>query len=327
MICLLPNCCFLSETSRLVADPASPRVSRRRRSASRRTAERTSALLTEAGVDYDIVGPRMDAERMRGVRALGSRARSAWPEHVERRGAAHVRRRRARLLREHRVQVAVTGWTLTALLSTRLAGIPLVTEHAGSFLPPMFERRLLPAPSHPVGMPLERWLPERLRRRLFNARVADLDEPAGFNRVAAELGVDGVPSFPALLLGDLSLVTDVPRCSDSRVPRSTRGFRATRAGIDRAPGSATRGRSTRISQAPCPSVSTASWRARGRSSTSPSRPARQRSSAESSRRSRRSTPASSSPRRCTTCVTSRTSASSSTGSSRATRSSRVSTSP
>ena len=135
--------------------------------------------------------------------------------------------------REHRVQVAVTGWTLTALLSTRLAGIPLVTDAAGSFLPPMFERGLLPAPSHPVGMPLERWLPERLRRRLFNARVADLElYTAGFNRVAAERGVDGVPSFPALLLGDLSLVTDVPEVLglaraeiDSWVPRDASRYR------------------------------------------------------------------------------------------------------
>jgi UDP:flavonoid glycosyltransferase YjiC (YdhE family) len=32
----------------------------------------------------------------------------------------------------------------------------------------------------------------------------------GFNRVARELGVEGIPSFAALLLGDLTLVTDVP---------------------------------------------------------------------------------------------------------------------
>ena len=71
------------------------------------------------------------------------------------------------------VRIAVTGWTLTALLSTRLAGIPLVTEHAGSFLPPVFERGLLPEPSRPVGMPLERWLPTPIRRRLFNAERPD----------------------------------------------------------------------------------------------------------------------------------------------------------
>jgi UDP:flavonoid glycosyltransferase YjiC (YdhE family) len=117
----------------------------------------------------------------------------------------------AAYFREHEVRVAVTGWTLTALLSTRLAGIPLVTEHAGSFLPPVFERGLLPTPSSRVGMPFERWLPAPIRRRMFNAGPARLTiYTGGFNRVAAELGVEGVPSFAALLLGDLTLVTDVP---------------------------------------------------------------------------------------------------------------------
>jgi hypothetical protein len=49
--------------------------------------------------------------------------------------------------RAHGIRVAVTGWTLTALLSTRLAGIPLVTDHAGAFLPPALERGLLPVPT------------------------------------------------------------------------------------------------------------------------------------------------------------------------------------
>ena len=111
----------------------------------------------------------------------------------------------------HQVRAAVTGWTLTALLSTRLAGIPLVTEHAGSFLPPVFERGLLPAPSMPVGLPGERFLPRRARRWIQNAAPARLGVyTVGFNRVAAEFGVEPVPSFAALLLGDLTLVTDVP---------------------------------------------------------------------------------------------------------------------
>jgi UDP:flavonoid glycosyltransferase YjiC (YdhE family) len=113
--------------------------------------------------------------------------------------------------RAHGVHVAVTGWVLTALISTRLTGIPLVTEHSGSFLPPVFERGLLPAPSQGIGLPFERWLPERVRRYLFNAGAARLSlYTGGFNRIAAELGVEGVPSFPALLLGDLTLVTDIP---------------------------------------------------------------------------------------------------------------------
>ena len=39
-----------------------------------------------------------------------------------------------------KVSAVVTGFTLTALLSSRLAGIPVVAEHAGSYLPPVFER-------------------------------------------------------------------------------------------------------------------------------------------------------------------------------------------
>jgi len=128
----------------------------------------------------------------------------------------------------------VTGWTLTALLSTRLAGIPLITEHAGSFLPPVFERGLLPAPSGPLGLPGERFLPRRARRWIQNAAPARLGHyTAGFNWVAAELGVEPVPSFAALLLGDLTLVTDVPEVLglphaevDEWIPRDPRRYRA-----------------------------------------------------------------------------------------------------
>jgi UDP:flavonoid glycosyltransferase YjiC (YdhE family) len=113
--------------------------------------------------------------------------------------------------RAHEVSVAVTGWTLTALLSTRVAGIPLVTEHAGAFLPPAFERGLLPVPTSIALPPPIRWLPSGVRRRMYNARVSRVDFwTSGFNRVARELGVEGVPSFAALVLGDLTLVTDVP---------------------------------------------------------------------------------------------------------------------
>jgi UDP:flavonoid glycosyltransferase YjiC (YdhE family) len=105
--------------------------------------------------------------------------------------------------------VAVTGWTLTALLSTRLVGIPLATEHAGTYLPPVFERGLLPEPSMPVGPP--QWLPVAVRRWLVNKGAERLTMHLdGFNRVASELGIAPVPSFPALLIGDLTLVTDVP---------------------------------------------------------------------------------------------------------------------
>jgi UDP:flavonoid glycosyltransferase YjiC (YdhE family) len=82
-------------------------------------------------------------------------------------------------------------------------------------------------------MPHGRWLPKRIQRRLFNRGAARLKlYTAGFNRVAEQLGVEGVPSFPALLLGDLTLVTDVPEVlgipreeMESWTPRSPRSYR------------------------------------------------------------------------------------------------------
>jgi UDP:flavonoid glycosyltransferase YjiC (YdhE family) len=211
MICLLPNCCFLSETSRMLEIY---RALRARVAAGIKILTHGGpyeCMLQAAGVAYDVVGPGVSTQRyeefVRSLPGIGRPDQSMWSDDELRRYA----RAEAEYFRRHQVSVAVTGWTLTALLSTRLAGIPLVTEHAGSFLPPVFERGMLPAPSRPIGLPAERWLPGRIRRRLYNAGVPKLDfYTGGFNRVAAELGVEPIPSFPALLLGDLTLVTDVP---------------------------------------------------------------------------------------------------------------------
>jgi UDP:flavonoid glycosyltransferase YjiC (YdhE family) len=77
-------------------------------------------------------------------------------------------------------------------------------------VPPVFERRLLPAPTHPVDPRLRRdprWLSRFLINRTTNRTTGYC---GGFNRVAESLGVEGVPSLSALLLGDLSLVPEVP---------------------------------------------------------------------------------------------------------------------
>lgn len=210
MICLLANCCFLSETSRML-ELHRALVARGAQVCVATHGGVHEQLLREEGVAYDVLGEGFDAERcarfVRSVPGLGPPGQSMWTDDEIRTLVATE----ATYFADRGVRVAVTGWILTALLSTRLAGIPLVTEHAGAFLPPLFERGLLPAPSARMGIPLERWLPDAVRRRMFNARVDRLDLYTGaFNRAADELGVIGVPSFPALLLGDLTLVTDVP---------------------------------------------------------------------------------------------------------------------
>jgi UDP:flavonoid glycosyltransferase YjiC (YdhE family) len=190
-------------------------------------------VLQAAGVAYDVLGPGVSTRRyqefLRSVPGIGPADQSMWSDEELRSYAVAE----ADYFARHQVRAAVTGWTLTALLSTRLAGIPLVTEHAGSFLPPVFERGLLPAPSTPVGLPGERFLPRRALRWIQNAAPSRLGVyTAGFNRVAAELGVEPVPSFAALLLGDLTLVTDVPELLgltradvDGWIPRDPRRYR------------------------------------------------------------------------------------------------------
>jgi hypothetical protein len=235
MICLLPNCCFLSETSRMLEIYRALRDHEGSAAGVKVVTHGGpyESLLQAAGVPYDVLGPGVSTQRyqefLRSVPGIGPPDQSMWTDE-ELRSYAMAE---ADYFARHQVTAAVTGWTLTALLSTRLAGIPLVTEHAGSFLPPVFERGLLPAPSTPVGLPGERFLPRRALRWIQNAAPARLSVyTAGFNRVGAELGVEPVPSFAALLLGDLALVTDVPELLgvaradvDGWTPRDPRRYR------------------------------------------------------------------------------------------------------
>jgi UDP:flavonoid glycosyltransferase YjiC (YdhE family) len=232
MICVMPNCCFLSETSRgleiyraLVARGAAVRIATH--------GGTYEWVLREAGVPFDVLGPGMDprrcAEFVRSVPGMGSPDQSMWTDE-ELRSYADLE---VGYFRAHGVRVVVTGWLLTTLLSSQLAGIPVVVDHSGSFIPPVYERGLLPDFTMPVGLPLERWLPRSVKRWLVN-KGAERNQHyvAGFNRVAAELGVAGVSNLPALLLGDLTLVTEVPEVlgispsdMDGWRPRPASGFR------------------------------------------------------------------------------------------------------
>ena len=210
MICLLPNCCFLSEVTRMLEI---------RGALAERGAEVAIAthggpfrtVLDAAGIAYDVIGDGVSDERaaqfVRSVPGVGPPDQSMWSDdELLDWTAAEVD-----YFGRRGVSAVVTGWTLPALLSTRVAGIPLVTEHAGSWVPPVFEHGLLPAPLIPVGIPFERWLPRPIVRRMFNSGVANFSAYTdGFNRAAAQLDVAGLPSFASLLLGDLTLVTDVP---------------------------------------------------------------------------------------------------------------------
>ncbi|MEV6410823.1 nucleotide disphospho-sugar-binding domain-containing protein [Kribbella sp. NPDC051718] len=140
-----------------------------------------------AGIPYDVLGPGQSPTRaarfVGSAIGLGDPGQSMYDDEEIR---SYVLTE-AEYFRAHGITVAVTGFTLTALLSSRLSGVRVITEHAGSFVPPVFERYLPP-----------------------DRKPAEMDAYcSGFNRVADSLGIQGIPSLAALLLGDLSLVPEV----------------------------------------------------------------------------------------------------------------------
>lgn len=209
MICLMPQCGYLSETSRMIEI---------HRALVARGAEVRMAvhggtyewLIRRSGIDYDVVGPHMTAQRsaqlVRDSPGLGDVRQSVYTMSE----LLTYARAEAAYFRRHGVRAVVTGFTLTTLLSSRLAGIPVVTEHNGSWLPPVWEAGLLPVPAG-AAWPWMRAVPRRAMRRLVNAAPARVRWYTGpINAAARTLGVEPVPSMAALTLGDVALLTELP---------------------------------------------------------------------------------------------------------------------
>jgi UDP:flavonoid glycosyltransferase YjiC (YdhE family) len=205
VISIFAHCGYLSETSRMIE------IHRALAAAGAEVRMATHGgvhepQLAAAGIEYDLVPPRLGRERsMEIARSYGQGSvRESMLSDAEFRAHALAE---ASYLREVGASAAVTGITVSTLLSTRLAGVPLVTEHAGSFVPPVFERGLLPAPSTPMPVKLPRFLAAPTANRV----VPWLRWFAGgLRRVARELGVPPVPGLAAMLLGDLTLVPEIP---------------------------------------------------------------------------------------------------------------------
>ncbi|MEV6306403.1 glycosyltransferase [Actinoplanes sp. NPDC051861] len=204
MICLLPHCAYLSQTTRMIEIYRALRE----RGVTPRVATyggTYESVLAAEGIDYDLIGPRMDDERcarfLREQPSSGAVDQSAYSDEELR---AYVTAE-AEYFTGQGVETVVTGFALTATLSSRLAGIRLVTEHSASWIPPMFEHGLLPPLRSPrlVPQPVRKWAANALpgRARFYTG---------GFNRLAEQLGIPGLPSVAALILGDLTLVTEAP---------------------------------------------------------------------------------------------------------------------
>lgn len=232
MIALLPHCGFLSETTRML------HIAQALRAQGEPVCFATHGgpyahVLTDAGETVTRLAPHFDRARcerfLRDLVQIGRPGVRMQPADEVRESVAAE----AAFLQSVGARAVVTGFTLTAYLSSRVAGVPLITSHGGSFVPPVFERGLAPVPTT-MPMPGAEWLPRPVKRFIANHGTMRMAGPTRFlNEVAAELGVEGVPTLAALMLGDLTLVTDEARVlgiSDADLaawqPRRPQAFRA-----------------------------------------------------------------------------------------------------
>jgi hypothetical protein len=205
VICL-PNCAFLSETSRMVAIFRSlEQLGLSARLATH--GGRFEFVLRDERLSYDRLEPDLSLQDERRFIELTTKpwVPAYQPGVLEQHVHSEIE-----YFRKTEARVAIVGFSLSTALSARAAGIPLVVTHAGSFVPPILERGLFASTEHLDGRSLG-LLPRRWRDRFgqwFFPRARWQTRP--FNQVAAQLDIEPLRSTWELLLGDLTLVTDVP---------------------------------------------------------------------------------------------------------------------
>lgn len=110
-----------------------------------------------------------------------------------------------------RPAAVVIGFTMSAFISPRVAGIPLVSVNPFALTRPFFEARPAVWGEMLRGTPLG-WAPERLVNRIINAwalRTRAWTRP--MNATAKQFGAPGFPRTVDIFRGDYTLVTDIPQ--------------------------------------------------------------------------------------------------------------------
>ena len=207
-ICCFPNCAYLSETSRMIA--VYKRLIDRGEKAVIATHGGTyEFVLKDEGIPFEYITPIMSDERAQEFVAAnrGERGLQGFYEVEELRECVQSE---IKFLKENNIDVVLTGFTLSNSVSTRVTGIPLVVTHLGSWVPPIFERKMQPFRDD-FENPITRLIPESWKVNFLNwiySRIKFFTKP--FNVIAKELHIEPFKNILDIFIGDLTLVTDVP---------------------------------------------------------------------------------------------------------------------
>ena len=210
MILFLPNCSFLSEVSRALEIATALRA-RGVEVAFGSRGGRYGHLIESAGLSVaplePEVTPQIESDFLAAILSMGPRTSRDFYRDDELRAAVDAE---VDLIRRIGANLVVTGFTLSAYLSTRVAGVPLATDHGGSFVPPVLAHMLCPVAVNPPDPNLAK-LPHRVQRWMANRAPGFIRGPVDqLNRHAREREVEPLPSMLGLLCGDLTLVTELP---------------------------------------------------------------------------------------------------------------------
>ena len=139
-VVLLPNTAFISETSRMVA--VYGELQRLGVPALVATHGGTyDWILNDAGVPFEHLDPILTEEDCRRtLEVICDPLRKPLFSRVELRKQVEGE---MAFFRDVGARVALSGFTLSATLSARAAGIPLVVTHLGSWVPPVMDRGMM----------------------------------------------------------------------------------------------------------------------------------------------------------------------------------------
>ncbi len=207
-ICTFPNCAYLSETSRMIE------IYKELKSRNVDVVMATHGgpyewLFEDEGIEYTIVKPHFSNERARKFVQTNTGEKGLSEFYTSDELELHVKNEIAFYERSG-IEKVISGFTLSCAISTRAKSIPYVVTHLGSFVPPVFEKKML-VPTLVTDSKLfnlipQSWLVTLVNNLMFKSKMAT----KSFNAVAAKFGVAPFNSMTEVMMGDDVVVTDVP---------------------------------------------------------------------------------------------------------------------
>ncbi len=207
-ICCFPHCAYLSETSRMIAVYKELENKGVEVIMATHGGQYEELLKTEK-IPYFIVEPYMDTKRAQLFVATnrGEKGRKGFYETDELR--EHVQSEIA-FFKKHKIDKILSGFTLSCVISARVAKVKLAVTHLGSYVPSIFEYKLLPG-----FMMLDNWLlrliPNQWKINFVNWFIPRTKLwTKEFNIIAKEVGIKPFKSMQEVMMGDTIIATDVP---------------------------------------------------------------------------------------------------------------------